>query len=106
MRLRRSTPDAPGIARKRCGKGFAYYAANGDVLSDDATLQRIKSLAIPPAWNEVWISPHINGHIQAVGRDTAGRRQYIYHEAWQDERAEEKFDRVRLRPSRWCTSRT
>lgn len=47
MRLRRSTPDAPGIARKRCGKGFAYYAANGDVLSDDATLQRIKSLAIP-----------------------------------------------------------
>lgn len=94
MRLRRSTPDATGIARKRCGKGFAYYAANGDVLSDDATLQRIKSLAILPAWNEVWISPHINGHIQAVGRDTAGRRQYIYHEAWQDERAEEKFDRV------------
>lgn len=94
MRLRRSTPDAPGIARKRRGKGFAYYAANGDVLSDDATLQRIKSLAIPPAWHEVWISPHVNGHIQAVGRDTAGRRQYIYHEAWQDERAEEKFDRV------------
>lgn len=88
MRLRRSTPDAPGIARKRRGKGFAYYVANGDVLSDDATLQRIKSLAIPPAWNEVWISPHVNGHIQAVGRDAAGRRQYIYHEAWQDERAE------------------
>ncbi|MGV0585188.1 DNA topoisomerase IB [Mycobacteroides chelonae] len=94
MRLRRSTPDAPGFARKRRGKGFAYYAANGDLLTDEQTLRRIKSLVIPPAWTQVWISPHPNGHIQAVGQDTAGRRQYIYHTSWQNERAEEKFDRV------------
>ena len=58
------------------------------------TLQRIKELVIPPAWKKVWISPYPNGHIQAVGTDAAGRRQYMYHSAWQEERAEEKFDRV------------
>jgi len=94
MRLRRSVLSKPGITRKRRGKGFAYYGPDGDRLTDEDTLQRIKDLVIPPAWKKVWISPHPNGHIQAVGTDAAGRRQYLYHQAWQQERAEEKFDRV------------
>ncbi|OBH29666.1 DNA topoisomerase [Mycobacterium sp. E342] len=94
MRLRRSVLNKPGIARKRRGKGFAYYGPDGELLADPQTLQRIKDLVIPPAWKNVWISPHPNGHIQAVGVDAAGRRQYLYHSAWQQERAEEKFDRV------------
>src|ERR1700758_4774962 len=94
MRLRRSDLSKPGIARKRRGKGFAYYDPEGNRVSDADTLARIKELVIPPAWKKVWMSPHPNGHIQAVGTDAAGRRQYIYHSAWQQERAEEKFDRV------------
>jgi DNA topoisomerase-1 len=94
MRLRRSVLSTPGIARKRRGTGFAYYGPDGELLGDERTLQRIKELVIPPAWKKVWISPHPNGHIQAVGTDAAGRRQYLYHTAWQQERAEEKFDRV------------
>jgi DNA topoisomerase IB len=94
MRLRRSVLSKPGIARKRRGKGFAYYGPDGELLVDEDTLQRIKELVIPPAWKKVWISPYPNGHIQAVGTDAAGRRQYLYHTAWQQERAEEKFDRV------------
>jgi DNA topoisomerase IB len=94
MRLRRSDLGKPGIARKRRGKGFSYYDPEGNPLSDADTLQRIKELVIPPAWKKVWISPYPNGHIQAVGVDAAGRRQYMYHPAWQQERAEEKFDRV------------
>ncbi len=94
MRLRRSVPSTTGITRKRRGRGFAYYGPDGDLLSDPQTLQRIKELVIPPAWKNVWISPYPNGHIQAVGVDAAGRRQYLYHSAWQQERAEQKFDRV------------
>lgn len=94
MRLRRSALDRPGITRMRRGKGFAYYDVDGESLTDERTLQRIKDLVIPPAWKKVWISPHPNGHIQAVGTDVAGRRQYLYHQAWHEERAEEKFDRV------------
>ncbi|WP_297825468.1 DNA topoisomerase IB [Mycobacterium sp.] len=94
MRLRRSVLSEPGIARKRRGKGFAYYEPDGEALSDPETVARIKDLVIPPAWKKVWISPYPNGHIQAVGVDAAGRRQYLYHPAWQQERAEEKFDRV------------
>ncbi|MCV7099801.1 DNA topoisomerase IB [Mycobacterium palustre] len=94
MRLRRSDLGKPGIARKRRGKSFAYHDPDGNLVSDPDTLQRIKELVIPPAWQKVWISPHPNGHIQAVGTDAAGRRQYLYHTAWQQERAEEKFDRV------------
>jgi DNA topoisomerase I len=94
MRLRRSDLSKPGIARKRRGKGFAYYDPEGNLVSDPDTLQRIKELVIPPAWKKVWIAPYPNGHIQAVGTDAAGRRQYLYHTAWQQERAEEKFDRV------------
>ncbi len=94
MRLRRSDLGKPGITRKRRGKGFAYYDPAGNRLSNPDTLARIKDLVIPPAWKKVWISPQPNGHIQAVGTDAAGRRQYLYHSAWQQERAEEKFDRV------------
>ena len=94
MRLRHSDLEGPGITRKRRGKGFSYYAPDGAALADEAALKRIKELVIPPAWKKVWISPHANGHIQAVGTDVAGRRQYLYHQSWQDERAEEKFDRV------------
>lgn len=94
MSLRRSVLSGPGIGRVRRGKGFTYYDANGEKITDEATVQRIKALVIPPAWKKVWISPHRNGHIQAVGTDVAGRRQYLYHLRWQQERAEEKFDRV------------
>lgn len=94
MRLRRSVLSKPGIARKRRGNGFAYYGPEDDRITDGETLARIQGLVIPPAWKNVWICPYPNGHIQAVGRDVAGRRQYIYHQAWQTERAEEKFDRV------------
>ena len=94
MRLRQSVLSGPGIARKRRGKGFSYYGPNGETLHDDAALQRIKELVIPPAWKKVWICPYPNGHIQAVGTDVAGRRQYLYHQRWQEDRAEEKFDRV------------
>jgi DNA topoisomerase IB len=85
---------APGITRVRRGKGFSYRGTDGEPLGDEKALDRIKELVIPPAWKKVWISPHANGHIQAVGTDVAGRRQYLYHQAWQDERAEEKFDRA------------
>jgi DNA topoisomerase I len=94
VRLRRSVLSRAGITRIRRGKGFSYCAPDGQPLVDDAALSRIKDLVIPPAWKKVWISPHPNGHIQAVGTDAAGRRQYLYHAQWQEERAEEKFDRV------------
>jgi DNA topoisomerase I len=83
MRLRRSVLSGPGIARKRRAKGFAYFSPEGGAVSDPETLQRVKDLVIPPAWKKVWISPYPNAHIQAVGTDAAGRRQYLYHEAWQ-----------------------
>jgi DNA topoisomerase-1 len=94
MRLRRSVVNGPGLHRVRRGKGFSYHDQDGKPVTDEATLTRIKDLVIPPAWKKVWISPHANGHIQAVGYDVAGRRQYLYHEKWLEERAEEKFDRV------------
>ena len=94
MRLRRSVVSGPGLRRVRRGRGFSYHDSDGHVLTDQATLERIRDLVIPPAWKNVWISAHPNGHIQAVGTDAAGRRQYLYHEKWQEERNEEKFDRV------------
>ncbi|MCO1581994.1 DNA topoisomerase IB [Crossiella sp. SN42] len=92
-RLRRSDPGAAGLTRARHGRGFRYLDARGEPV-DAATLTRIKELVIPPAWREVWICPHPNGHIQAVGVDEAGRRQYLYHPAWTARRDAEKFDRV------------
>jgi DNA topoisomerase-1 len=94
VRLRRSSVTGPGLRRVRRGRGFSYQQPDGSSVTDSETLQRIKDLVIPPAWKKVWICPHPNGHIQAVGTDVAGRRQYLYHQQWQDDRAEEKFDRV------------
>ncbi|OLR92045.1 DNA topoisomerase IB [Actinokineospora bangkokensis] len=94
MRLRRSACDGPGLRRVRRGRGFGYLDEQGDRVTDPALLDRVRTLAIPPAWQEVWICPHDNGHIQAVGKDAAGRRQYIYHEAWRSRRDEEKHQRV------------
>ncbi|MGW5574785.1 DNA topoisomerase IB [Nocardia thailandica] len=94
MRLRRVRPYGPGIERVRRGRGFGYRTTDGDRVDDPATLARIEALVIPPAWREVWISDHPHGHIQAVGVDAAGRKQYLYHEQWRRERDEEKFDRV------------
>lgn len=94
MRLRRSDVGGPGIHRRRRGRGFSYHDDAGVSVADTATLRRIEQLVIPPAWRKVWVCPHPNGHIQAVGTDAAGRRQYLYHSQWQEERGEEKFDRV------------
>lgn len=94
MRLRRSTVTGPGLRRVRRGKGFSYYDPDGELVTDPRTVERINALVIPPAWKKVWICPYPNGHIQAVGTDAAGRRQYLYHQRWQEERNEEKFDRV------------
>jgi DNA topoisomerase I len=93
-RLRRADCAGPGIARVRRGRGFAYRDASGSPVTDPEVLQRISDLAIPPAWNDVWICPHPNGHIQAIGTDAAGRRQYRYHDHWRVQRDREKFDRV------------
>jgi DNA topoisomerase IB len=95
MRLRRTSLDAPGISRRRRGRGFSYADPSGRPVRDRTTLERIRALAIPPAWGDVWISPDPAGHIQAIGTDAAGRRQYLYHERWRARRDAEKFDRIR-----------
>src|SRR5258708_1615669 len=74
--LRYFNDQVPGLRRKRVGKGFAYYTPDNKLVRDQETLRRIKALAIPPAWTDVWICPHANGHIQATGRDSKGRKQY------------------------------
>ncbi len=92
-RLRRVSPDTPGWTRRKRGKGFVYLDEHGQRLgADDAA--RIKALAIPPAWTDVWISPASNGHIQALGTDVAGRRQYLYHAAWREQHDQAKHARV------------
>ena len=83
--------EEPGITRRRSGKGFSYRSPDGERLSDPETLDRIKSLAIPPAWTDVWISPAEDGHIQATGRDQRGRKQYRYHPRWSTCRDEVKY---------------
>ncbi len=93
-RLRRSDCARPGLTRRRRGKGFEYLDGDGNRIKDLETLQRIKDLGIPPAWTDVWICPHHNGHLQAVGTDAAGRKQYLYHEAWRTRRDQEKFDKM------------
>ena len=86
--------DEPGIRRLRAGKGFRYIGPDGQPIRDEADLQRIKSLAIPPAWTEVWICPTPDGHIQATARDTKGRKVYRYHPRWREVRDETKFNRM------------
>ena len=94
IRTRRSDPAAPGIARVRRGRGFSYHAPGGKLLADAGAVERIRALAIPPAWTDVWICQDERGHIQAVGTDAAGRRQYLYHEAWRARRDRAKFERL------------
>jgi len=86
----------PGIARKKRGAGFVYYLPNGAQVRDAATLRRIRSLVIPPAWTQVWICPQENGHLQAVGRDARGRKQYRYHPRYRGIRDQVKFERMLL----------
>ena len=93
-RLRRVDCSAPGLRRRRAGRGFVYVDENGDRITDADTLQRIEALVIPPAWNDVWICALPNGHIQATGVDAAGRLQYLYHAAWRVKRDREKFDHM------------
>ena len=92
QRLRRSDPSGPGLARRRCGKGFMYLDEDGGRITDAEIVARITALVIPPAWRDVWISPDPFGHIQATGVDEAGRKQYLYHPRWRERRDREKFD--------------
>lgn len=99
----------PGIQRRRRGRGFSYVAPDGTFIDCKSTRKRLAALAVPPAYTKVWMSPHENGHLLATGRDTAGRKQYMYHPIWLNHHATEKFDRLpelasglpRLR--RWIT---
>jgi len=86
--------DDSGLRRRRAGKGFHYVDARGRTVRSAATLQRIRSLAIPPAYRDVWICTLANGHLQATGRDARGRKQYRYHARWKEVRDSQKFDRV------------
>ena len=92
--LVRSDLSGPGIRRRRHGRGFRYLGPEGTPLRDPEVLTRVKALVIPPAWEDVWISAAPDGHIQAVGTDAAGRRQYRYHDRWREQRDREKHDRV------------
>jgi DNA topoisomerase I len=92
-RLRRTSPEDPGWTRRRAGKGFVYLDESGKKLSARRA-RRVKDLVIPPAWEDVWITPYENGHLQAVGTDEAGRRQYLYHPAWRTRRDAAKHDRM------------
>src|SRR5689334_6132076 len=92
--LRYLTDRVPGITRTSAGKSFRYIDPKGQRVTDEETLKRIKSLAIPPAWTEVWISPRHDGHIQATGRDAAGRKQYRYHPRWRAVRDDAKYGRM------------
>lgn len=93
VRLRTVSPTSRGWTRRRRGAGFSYLDADGAALARE-DVARIRALAIPPAWRDVWICPYANGHLQAVGTDDAGRRQYLYHPDWRLKRDRMKFDRV------------
>jgi DNA topoisomerase-1 len=88
----RSDCSGPGISRRRRGKGFEYRDDEGRRITDPEDLARIRELGIPPAWEDVWICPNPRGHLQATGTDAAGRKQYLYHEAWRTRRDAEKFE--------------
>ena len=92
--LRYVTDAAKGISRRRRGSGFVYIGANGKRVDDERVLRRIRSLAIPPAWTDVWICPRENGHIQATGRDARGRKQYRYHARFRETRESVKYEHV------------
>ena len=103
-RLRRVSPRTTGWTRRRSGRGFRYVDADGDPVPGEH-VERIRSLAIPPAWKDVWICPPPRGHIQAVGTDAAGRRQYLYHPDWRAGRDQLKFARVQLAGARLANAR-
>lgn len=92
--LRYVNDEAPGIRRKLVGKHFRFSGIDGKPIADRAEIDRIRKLAIPPAYTDVWISPAVNGHIQATGRDARGRKQYCYHKRWREVRNENKFART------------
>jgi DNA topoisomerase-1 len=92
--LRYVSDQTSGIRRRRAGRGFTYLAADGGSLRDAESLTRIRSLAIPPAWTDVWICPNPRGHLQATGRDARGRKQYRYHTQWREVRDETKYARL------------
>ncbi|WP_338663086.1 DNA topoisomerase IB [Pararoseomonas sp. SCSIO 73927] len=92
--LRYVSDTRPGITRRPKGDGFAYFDASGDPVTEEAVLERIRSLAIPPAYTDVWICPHANGHIQATGRDAKGRKQYRYHPRWRETRDATKYEHM------------
>jgi DNA topoisomerase I len=92
--LKYISDEQPGITRVRRGKGFIYLDSRGEPVTNERTIQRIKSLVIPPAWNNVWICSTANGHIQSTGRDVKGRKQYIYHPEWDEIRNQTKFFRM------------
>ena len=93
-RTRRVDTSTPGITRIGRGSGFSYHEEDGTRITDEATLERIRALAIPPAWSDVWICPHPRGHIQATGIDDAGRKQYRYHDDWRESRDRIKFEEM------------
>ncbi len=93
-RLRRSDCSGPGLRRVRRGRGFTYLDERGRRVSDPEALERVRSLAIPPAWDEVWICSDVMGHLQATGIDSAGRKQYLYHPRWRKHRDRRKFERM------------
>jgi DNA topoisomerase-1 len=93
-RLRRSDSSGRGIHRLKAGRGFTYRDHSGETVTDSELRARIEHLAIPPAWTDVWIAPYANGHIQATGVDGAGRRQYIYHPTWREQKDRIKYDRA------------
>src|SRR5690349_11834959 len=92
--LRYVTDASPGIRRKKVGTGTVYFGPDGATIRDAEVLGRIKSLAIPPAWRDVWICPIAQGHVQATGVDAKGRKQYRYHPRWREVRDETKYDRI------------
>jgi DNA topoisomerase-1 len=92
--LRYSSDEEPGISRRRAGRGFSYRTERGGLVESDRQLARIRALAIPPAWTNVWICADAHGHMQATGRDARGRKQYLYHADWRALRDASKFDRM------------
>src|SRR5437763_15880017 len=92
--LRYVSDQSPGLRRKRAGKGFTYVDSGGRTLRDAETIDRIKRLAVPPAWTDVWICPDPAGHLQATGRDDRGRKQSRYHRNWRHVRDEAKYTRL------------
>ena len=92
--LRYISDETPGIGRKRCGQAFRYLHPDGRAVRDRATLGRIRALAVPPAWREVWICPRDDGHLQATGRDARLRKQYRYHPRWREVRDDNKYGRM------------